>query len=144
MKHFTLAELTYSATAQTHGIANIPNPASIANLNALVDNILDPLRSAWGKPIVVNSGYRCVTLNCAVGGSPRSQHTKGEAADITAGSASENRQLFNLVQELGLPFDQLIDEANYKWLHISYSRARNRSQVLHLTPAQSTSKRTRK
>ncbi len=135
MKHFTLKELTRSATAQKVGIRNIPNPEAVENLTALVDNVFDILRHAWGRPIIVTSGYRCAPLNAAVGGAPRSHHTRDEAADITAGSPSDNRLLFGLAQSLGLPFDQLIDEANYKWLHISYSRSGGRRQVLHLTPS---------
>jgi uncharacterized protein YcbK (DUF882 family) len=63
------------------------------------------LRERYGKPIKVNSGYRCPALNKAVNGSKSSQHMKGLAADITAGSLKENKILFELVQELKLPFD---------------------------------------
>jgi hypothetical protein len=97
-----------------------------------MDNCLDPIRKAWGKPIGVNSGYRCRRLNEAVGGTPTSQHLKGEAADITTGSKEGNRRLFELIQSLGVDFDQLIDESGYKWLHISYKAQGNRRQILHL------------
>lgn len=82
MKHFTMQELASSATAERKGIDNTPDQKAAAALTVLVANVLDPLRDAWGKPIVVNSGYRCPKLNRAVGGVARSQHTKGEAADI--------------------------------------------------------------
>ena len=52
------------------------------NVKALVENVLDPLREKYGKPIKVNSGYRCPKHNLAVGGATQSQHMKGEAADI--------------------------------------------------------------
>jgi hypothetical protein len=55
----------------------------------------------------------------------------GTAADITAGSVSKNKILFELVQSLNLPFDQLIDESNFKWIHVSYSN-KPRKQILHL------------
>ena len=79
----------------------------------------------------MNSGYRCDALNKAVGGSKTSQHRYGLAADITAGSKFENRRLFILAQKLDLPFDQLIDEKGYSWIHISYSE-KPRKQILHL------------
>lgn len=86
MKYFTIAELTKSRTAAAQGIDNAPSPTVIANLNALVDHVLDPLREAWGHPLRVTSGYRCPQLNKAVGGVPRSQHMLGQAADVTAGA----------------------------------------------------------
>lgn len=133
MKYFTLQELTNSNTAIRKGIDNTPDERATAALTALVDNVLDPLRKAWGKPIVVNSGYRSPKLNRAVGGVARSQHTKGEAADIRTLSNRrwENRQLFDLIRKLGLPFDQLIDEHNYTWVHVSYKEGANRHEVLH-------------
>ncbi len=120
MKHFTIEELTRSTTARQRGIDNTPSQLVINNLHALVDNILDPLREAWGAPIHVNSGYRCRELNKAVGGVPQSQHILGEAADITAGSREQNKRLFSLLQQLNLPVDQAINEHDYAWLHLSY------------------------
>lgn len=132
MKHFTLGELTRSATADARGIRNVCSPDEAENLKALVDNVLDPLRDWYGKPVYVNSGYRCPQLNRAVGGAADSQHLKGEAADITAGSPAENRRLFNYIMRY-LPFDQLIDESRYAWIHVSYRRGGgNRKQVLVL------------
>ena len=120
MKHFTIEELTRSTTARLNGIDNTPSHQVIDNLKALVDNVLDPLREAWGKPIHVNSGYRCPALNKAVGGVPASQHMRGEAADITAGSREANRQLYSLMRQLKLPVDQAINEYDFRWIHVSY------------------------
>lgn len=131
MKYFTIKELCKSTTATQLGIDNSPNPEIVNNLEQLVDNILDPLRKEYGKSIIVNSGYRCDALNKAVGGSKTSQHRYGLAADITGKSKSENKKLFNLAQSLDLPFDQLINESNYSWIHISYSK-KPRKQILHL------------
>ena len=131
MKYFTFAELTRSATAQAKGIDNTPPVEVKVALKMLVDNVLDPLRERWGSPIIVTSGYRCPRLNQVVGGAKHSQHMKGEAADITAGTVAKNIQLFELLRSSGLPFDQLIDEKGYRWLHVSYG-ARHRRQVLHL------------
>lgn len=134
MKYFTMNELTHSATAIRKGIDNTPDNTAKANLTALVANILDPLREAYGKPIVVSSGYRCAKLNRAVGGVARSQHITGQAADIQSVSKSkaEHKKLFELAQRLRLPFDQLIDEYDYKWVHISFNTRGNRRQVLHV------------
>jgi uncharacterized protein YcbK (DUF882 family) len=120
MKYFTINELTRSTTARLNGIDNTPSQQVINNLTALVDNVLDPLREAWGKPIHVNSGYRCKALNTAVGGVPASQHMLGEAADITAGSREANRQLYSLMRQLKLPVDQAINEYDFRWIHVSY------------------------
>jgi hypothetical protein len=97
-----------------------------------MEDCLDKVREMWGKPIGANSGYRSPELNRAVGGARNSQHLRGEAADITAGSKEENRKLFDLIVASDIPFDQLIDESGYKWLHISYCKDDNRKQVLHL------------
>ena len=63
---------------------------------------------------------------------PSSQHQKGEAADITVGSPELNQQLFDLIANGGFDFDQLIDESNYSWVHISYAAGKNRHKILHL------------
>ena len=131
MKYFTIKELCKSSTAIQKRIDNTPNSEIVNNLKQLVDQVLDPLRKRYGKPIKVNSGYRCEQLNKAVKGAANSQHIKGLAADITAGSAEENKILFELVQKLNLPFDQLIDEKKFSWIHVSVSN-KPRKQVLHL------------
>lgn len=136
MKYFTIKELTRSATADRLGIANTPEAEDERRIEALVDNVLDPLREAWGRPIRVSSGYRCSRLNRAVGGVAGSQHLRGEAADITAGTRGENLRLFKLIQKLGLPFDQLIHEKGSlsegpDWVHVSYDNTRNRRQILY-------------
>ena len=82
MKYFTIEELTRSATATTRGIDNTPTPEIKANLERLVDKVLDGLREIYGKPITVNSGYRCPELNKAVGGSKTSDHCFDEKTEI--------------------------------------------------------------
>lgn len=129
MKYFTIKELCESSTAKEHKINNSPNSVIKRHLTLLVKFILDPLREKYGKPITVSSGYRCEELNELVGGAKNSQHKKGLAADITTGSISENKKLFDLIIKLNLPFDQLINENNYKWIHVSYS-AKPRKQIL--------------
>lgn len=131
MKYFTIKELCKSSTAIHKGIDNTPDSEIVNNLKKLVEYILDPLRERYGKPIHVNSGYRCPALNKAVNGSKTSHHMTGLAADITAGSVAKNKILFNLIQELDLPFDQLIDEKNFSWVHVSFSE-KPKKQILHL------------
>lgn len=131
MKYFTIAELCKSDTAVRKNIDNSPTSEIINNLKQLVRYVLDPLREKYGKPIRVNGAYRCPELNKAVGGSKTSQHMTGQAADITVGNPDANKKLFNLIIEMNLPFDQLIDEKNFRWIHVSYSD-RKRKQILHL------------
>ena len=134
MKYFSMQELTSSATAMRKGIDNTPDAQAKSALMALVVNVLDPLRELYGKPIIVTSGYRSVKLNRAVGGAARSQHCKGEAADIRSvgDSRAENKKLFELIKTSGLPFDQLIDEYEYDWVHVSFRANKNRREILHI------------
>jgi hypothetical protein len=83
----------------------------------------------YGKPIKVNSFYRSLNLNKAVGGSATSQHVKGEAIDLTGGSKEENKKIFDWCK-VNLVFDQLINEYDYTWIHISYNKTKNRNQIL--------------
>lgn len=130
-KYFTINELTKSSTAQRLHIDNTPSQNVKDNLTKLIDNILDPLRELYGNPIIVNSGYRCPKLNKAVGGARNSQHLIGQASDIrtVSNTKESNKQLFNLIKDSKLPFDQLINEYDFNWVHVSYS-PRNRRQVL--------------
>lgn len=132
MRYFTIAELCRSNIADRFGIDNRCKKEHVAHLTALVEHVLDPLREAYGKPINVNSGFRSEKLNRKIGGAATSDHLKGMAADITGGNPKENQRLFNLIQELGLPFKQLIDEKNFSWIHVSYDPANLKKQILAL------------
>lgn len=131
MKYFTIEELTRSATATTRGIDNTPTPEIKANLERLVDKVLDGLREIYGKPITVNSGYRCPELNKAVGGSKTSDHVKGFAADLTGGSKQENEKIFNIIRD-NFTWTQLINERDFSWVHVSYDPNRIKNQVLKM------------
>lgn len=108
-KYFTFHELTKSKTANQFGIDNTPDPQSELNIINVLIPRLDQIREEFGEPIFVNSGYRCQKLNKKVGGSTRSAHLKGLAADLTVGSREGNKRLFNLIRSK-FQFDQLIDE----------------------------------
>lgn len=99
------------------------------NLEALATNVLEPARQRLGRPIVVNSGYRCSIHNATVGGVTNSQHMRGEAADL---QCEDNRKLARIIVEAGR-FDQLIIYPTF--VHVSYKRqGTNRRQILKKTP----------
>lgn len=105
-KDFSYREFERSEVADAKHICNVITSFEVRDsILALTENVLQPLRDAWGKPLKVNSGYRCKALNAAVGGVPTSQHVKGEAADIAAGDPVK---LARLAVKLRLPFDQMI------------------------------------
>lgn len=135
-KYFTLTEMLESATARRLKINEQFNPPAeiVTNLELLCKNILDPLREQVGA-IIVTSGYRSPALNKAVKGAKSSQHMKGQAADIKGVNVS-NAELFNQIQKLNLPFDQMIWEFGTDkepaWVHVSYG-ALNRRQILYVS-----------
>nr|DAM78247.1 MAG TPA: peptidase [Caudoviricetes sp.] len=105
-ENFSYHEFEDSVKAKENNIDNsIPGPEVKEHIRALVLHVLQPIRDALQKPLVVNSGYRCPELNELVGGKPTSQHLKGEAADI---HTSSPYALAKLAKELELPFDQMI------------------------------------
>lgn len=132
MRYFSIGELCRSNVADLKGIPNHPNTYQKMNMEKLIRNVLDPLRFKFGKPIYVNSGFRCSTLNELIGGARNSQHMDGKAADITSGNKKDNKVIFELAQSMGLEFDQLINENQFSWIHISYNEDNNRNQVLSL------------
>ena len=95
--YFTIQELCASTTAQREGIDNRPPKCAYHLLHVLVDQLLDPIREAWGEPIVVSSGYRCKQLNALVGGAKYSHHILGCAADIIAGNKADHPVCSNLL-----------------------------------------------
>ena len=135
-ENFSLQELLKSQTALRKGIDNKPaHPEIITNLQVLCEKVLQPVRDHFAKPVVINSGYRCPKLNKAVGSSSKSQHTKGEAADIEIPGVS-NKELAEYIED-NLPFDQLILEfyngvdPSSGWVHVSYvNDSDNRKQTL--------------
>ncbi len=134
-KHFTLDEFIKSATATRLGIDNTPDEKVLNCIQALVDNVLEPLRVHMGRPLIVTSGFRCKKLNKAVGGSSTSQHCTGEAVDIRSVSDkfSDNKEIFDTILDMKLPFDQLIwefgNDVGPDWVHVSFS-PKNRKQII--------------
>ena len=140
-KNFTLAELTKSNTAKRLGISNTPDKEGIHKLRLLVTNILQPLRNAVGQ-LRISSGYRSESLNKAIGGSNKSQHTKCEAVDLqfVKRGKMDNMRIFNAIINHAIEFDQLIlefggatadkDSDNPDWVHLSWKVTENRRQIL--------------
>lgn len=127
-KNFSWEEFERSNKAAELGIDNtIPDNTVAENINALVFNVLQPLRDACGHPLRVNSGYRSKALNKAIKGAANSQHTRGEAADIHEDNPFT---LAWLVLHIGLPFDQLILYDTF--IHLSHKRnGQQRGQILY-------------
>ena len=131
-KNFQLNEFTKSVSAIRNDIDNSPSAEHIRNIQLLVKYVLQPLREGLNKPIRITSGYRSEALNKAIKGSKRSQHCKGQAADLQfkVDGVMNNKAIWDKVIELGLPFDQMINEFNYSWIHISYNHEYNRKSLL--------------
>ena len=128
-KHVSYKEATFSQTATRKDIDNTPSAEILERMKATAENIFEPLRAHVGGPIKINSFYRSINLNVAIGGAKSSQHTRGEAMDIddTFGHMS-NKDMFEFIKD-ELDFDQLIwefgDDNNPAWIHVSYVSAEN-------------------
>lgn len=131
-RYFDLTELLASKAAVQKKIPNLPTWEQVDNLRKL-GLLLDKIRVRFGRPITVSSGFRCDKLNAAVGGSKKSQHKNGEAADC---ESYDNRALFNTVKDMiekgEITVGQLIDEYNYSWVHISLPTDKLKNQILHI------------
>ena len=130
-KNFTLSEITHSNTAKRLGIDNGPSKEHLRNIQVLINSLIQPMRSALG-PIRVSSGYRNPQLNSAIGGSSRSQHCKGQALDLQFWKKGKmcNKEIYDWVIKSNVEFDQMINEFDFAWIHISYNENNNRKQIL--------------
>lgn len=123
--HFKLYEMTRSGVALDHDLDNTPNAQQVEALRALCVHVLEPLRRRFG-PIVISSGYRSPAVNRLIrGASPRSQHMRGEAADIIVGTPQRGISMYHYIRQ-HLDYDQLIWEPIGaevpRWLHVSYRK----------------------
>lgn len=128
-EHFALEEFTRNS----RNIPNDPSDDQIASLTYLAQNILEPIRAQFG-PVIITSGFRCPTLNKAVGGAASSQHTKGEASDIHIEGVA-NADLWHWIVD-NLNFDQVIAEQLNEnngaagWVHVSGISGNNRKDAI--------------
>lgn len=133
-ENFSLNEMIKSETALRHGLDNTPNEEVINNLRLLCEHVLQPLRTAYGRGIKVNSGYRAPEVNAAVGGSRTSDHCKGQAADIEIPGIA-NYDLAHYISQY-FNFTQLILEfytpgiPDSGWVHVSYDPVNLKRQVM--------------
>ena len=134
-KHISYKEGVYSNTATRLGIENTPDDDQLNNMVKVAEEVFEPLRVYVGGPIKVNSFFRCLELNTAIGGSRTSQHMKGQAIDLddTFGHKT-NAEMYNYIKD-NLDFDQIIwefgDDDNPNWVHVSYvSPEENRGRCL--------------
>jgi len=125
-EHFKLEEFERSDTAKRMGIDNTVPNRLLPNIQALCENVLEPLRQQFDEPVYISSGYRSPALNKAIKGAASSQHMKGEAADIYSRQGAKRLREWYLWMVDNLSFDQLIwesrDGGRRKWIHVSYKR----------------------
>ena len=134
-EHISYKEGTNSTTAIRRGIDNTPNDEQLANMELIAKKVFEPLRKWVGGPVKINSFFRSVKLNKAIGGSGKSQHCHGQAIDIddTFGVVA-NSDMYNYIKN-NLNFDQMIwefgDDEEPNWVHVSYvSKEDNRKRCL--------------
>ena len=139
--HFKLSEFVSSETATKQGIENKPSPEAVENLRLLSVHTLEPLREALGLPIVITSGYRCKALNDLIAHhSQRSQHMKGQAADLLVQGSkfqvqgASPRELLikafkTIITSPEIDYDQLIIYPTF--IHVSYvGSGKNRHKLM--------------
>ena len=127
-EHFTLEEMIFSGTAARRGIDNTPPEEAKEELRKLCEDVLEPVRALVNAPVNILSGYRSPELNANIPGSSNtSQHTKGQAADFKVRGYTI-QQLFVLISDSGIVFDQMIQEYN-SWVHISRSDTPRRQRL---------------
>ena len=133
--HITYAEAIHSNTAKRKSIDNTPSQVQVDAMKLIAEKIFEPLRKWVGGPIKVNSFFRSVTLNEAIGGVASSQHCKGQAIDIDdVYGRKTNADMYHWIQ-MNLDYDQMIWEFGTdmqpNWIHVSYvSKEENRNKCL--------------
>jgi uncharacterized protein YcbK (DUF882 family) len=121
--HFTLEELTASEAADRNGWDNTPNETELANLRRLADFLELVKAAVGGKPVMVNSAFRCKLVNDSVGSKDTSQHRIGCAADIRVPGMTPD-QVVRAIIASGIGYDQVIREFD-RWTHVSVPNGTN-------------------
>jgi zinc D-Ala-D-Ala carboxypeptidase len=144
-EHISYKEGVYSITATRRGIDNTPDDEQLINMKLIAEKIFEPLREWVSGPIKINSFFRSIKLNKAIGGSRKSQHCQGQAMDIDdTFKVVANSDMYEYIKN-NLDFDQLIwefgNDDNPNWLHVSYvSPEKNRNRCLKAYKEQGRSK----
>lgn len=133
-EHFTLDELTYSATANKRHIDNTPTQHDIDNLTILCRDVLEPARATYGRPLIITSGYRTLKLNRAVGGAHNSYHVMGMAADIHAANQQQAEDIARALMRQPRTDLVLIEhKQDAIWIHVQWSHnPRHRSNYNYI------------
>jgi zinc D-Ala-D-Ala carboxypeptidase len=116
-ENFSLEELTASETADRNGWDNTPNATELSNLVRLAAFLEEVKTVLGGKPVMINSAFRCKLVNDAVGSKDTSQHRIGCAADIRVPNMTPD-EVVKAVIASGIGYDQIIREFD-RWTHIS-------------------------
>lgn len=131
-KYISYAEATKSNTAIKYGIDNTPNKDQLKSMQLVATEVFDKVREHFGVPIAITSFLRVESLNRKIGGAKNSQHVDGQAIDIDADvfGGVTNKQIYDFIRD-NLDYDQLINEFDYSWIHVSYvSNESNRNRQL--------------
>lgn len=134
-RFFAPREMIVSSKAAELGLPNLPTAEEWARLDDLTVELLDKVREALGVPVTVNSGFRTLEVNRAIGGSATSDHMIGAAADIVSSRAASSsrelaRKVVAILEQLGIQWDQVIWYDHKPHVHVSWRRDRARRQVL--------------
>lgn len=112
--HFTLEELTITEHRE---FDNTPDEVELANLKRLAEFLEKVKEVLGGKPIMINSAFRCKQVNDAVGSKDTSQHRIGCAADLRVPGMTPDEVVKAIIAS-GIGYDQVIREFD-RWTHIS-------------------------
>lgn len=133
--HISYEEATQSPTASRNKIDNTPNQEQLENMKLVAEKCFEPVRNHFNTPIRINSFFRSAKLNAAVKGAKNSQHTTGQAIDISSTGTITNKMIYDYIKD-NLEYDQLIweygTEKNPQWVHVSYKKSGNRKDILKI------------
>ena len=126
--NISLEELTHTDHREYD---NTPNDKELENLKRLAEFLEEVKAALGGRPVMVNSAFRCKQVNDAVGSRDTSQHRIGCAVDFRVPKLTPD-EVVKIIIAAGLPYDQVIREFD-RWTHVSIPNtpdAKPRNQAL--------------